>query len=83
VSHGLRIAVYRLFACRVGWEVETESASALTVKTMEKYAMNPKMTRAQALQSASIYLINDEQVPTEWAHPVFWAPYALVGNGQR
>lgn len=65
------------------WEVETESASAITVKTMEKYTSNPKMTRAQALQAASLDLINGENVPSEWAHPVFWAPYALVGNGRR
>lgn len=65
------------------WEVDSESAANITVKTIEKYASNPKITRAQALQSASIDLIEGKQVPSEWAHPAFWAPYALVGNGRR
>jgi CHAT domain-containing protein len=65
------------------WAVDSESAASITVKTMEKYASNSKVTRAQALQSASIDLIEGKQVPSEWAHPAFWAPYALVGNGRR
>ena len=65
------------------WEVETDSAKAITVNTMKAYFGDVTMTRAQALQTASIGLINGNQTPTEWAHPAFWAPYALVGSGQR
>lgn len=65
------------------WEVDSCSAAKITVKTIEKYASNPKLTRAQALQWASIDLIDGKQVPSKWAHPAFWAPYALVGNGRR
>ena len=69
------------------WAVDSESAASITVKTMEKYASSTKVTRAQALQSASMDLIEGKQVPSEWAHewahPIFWAPYALVGNGRR
>jgi CHAT domain-containing protein len=65
------------------WEVDSESAAQLTVKTMEKYAANRSMTRAQALQQASIDLIEGKGTNAEWAHPAFWAPYALVGDGRR
>lgn len=65
------------------WEVESESAAAITVKTMERYAANAGVTRAQALQQTSIELIEARRTPREWSHPAYWAPYALVGNGGR
>lgn len=65
------------------WEVESESAAAITTKTMERYATNPRLTRAQALQETSIELIDAKRTPQDWAHPAFWAAYALVGDGRR
>lgn len=65
------------------WEVETESAKAITVNTMRSYFGNATISRAQALQTASLGLIGGSQTPEEWSHPAFWAPYALVGSGRR
>lgn len=65
------------------WEVETESAKAITVNTMKSYFGGATITRAQALQTASLRLINGNNTSPEWSHPAFWAPYALVGSGRR
>lgn len=65
------------------WDVETESAATITVRTMKNYFSDGNATRAQALQSASVDLIDGNQAPPEWAHPAFWAPYVLVGSGRR
>jgi CHAT domain-containing protein len=65
------------------WEVESESAAAITTKTMERYAANTRLTRAQALQQTAIELIEARQTPPDWAHPAFWSAYALVGDGRR
>lgn len=65
------------------WAVETKSATAITTRTIERHVRDKKLSRAQALQLASIDLIEGRNAPDEWAHPAFWAPYALVGNGRR
>jgi CHAT domain-containing protein len=65
------------------WEVESESAAAITTKTMGRYASNTRLTRAQALQETAIELIEAKLTSQEWANPAFWAAYALVGDGRR
>lgn len=65
------------------WEVESESAAAITTKTIERYVGNPRLSRAQALQQTSLELIDAKRTPADWSHPAFWAPYALVGDGRR
>jgi len=65
------------------WEVESESAAAITTRTIQRFVRDPRITRAQALQQTLIELIDGRNAPADWAHPAFWAPYALVGNGGR
>jgi len=66
------------------WEVESESAAAITVKAMERYAADSRTTRAQALRQTQMELIEGKRrTPAEWAHPAYWAAYALVGDGRR
>lgn len=65
------------------WEVETQSAKTITVNTMKAYFGSATISRAQALQTASLRLIDGSRTPQEWSHPAFWAPYALVGSGGR
>jgi CHAT domain-containing protein len=71
------------------WPVETTSARALTTGLFRRQAANPNLTRAEALRQAELALI-DGPGHTEagksvhaYAHPLFWAPYALVGDGGR
>ena len=41
---------------------------------------NPKMGRAEALRSAEAAVIAKGGA---FAHPSVWAPFVLVGNGER
>jgi len=65
------------------WEVESDSAAMLTTRTVEAFARRPALGRAQALQQASLSLIDARGTPPHWSHPAYWAPFALVGDGGR
>ena len=41
---------------------------------------NPEIGRAEALRRSRIRLINNQDHP-EYAHPYFWAPFVVVGEG--
>lgn len=64
------------------WPVESVSARLLVTQTFERQAKQPGTTRAQALQGSMLQLMN-QQAPEgfSYAHPLFWAPYALFGDG--
>ena len=61
------------------WSVESESAMLLTTHTFAAYKKNPNMRRADALRQAMLETMKSPQ----YAHPAYWAPYALVGEGGR
>ena len=61
------------------WSVESESAMLLTTHTFAAYKKNPSMRRADALRQAMLETMKSPQ----YAHPAYWAPYALVGEGGR
>jgi CHAT domain-containing protein len=61
------------------WSVESESAMLLTTHTFAAYKKNPQMRRAEALRQAMLETMKDKR----FAHPAYWAPYALVGEGGR
>ncbi len=61
------------------WSVESESAMLLTTHTFDAYKKQPELRRAEALRQA---MLQTMQTP-RFAHPAFWAPYALVGEGGR
>ncbi len=71
------------------WPVETTSARALTTDLFRRQQANPTLTRAKALQQTMNALIDgpgflDPKTNTavfSYAHPIFWAPFALVGDG--
>jgi CHAT domain-containing protein len=64
------------------WAVETESARMLTTDTFRRQAAQPALSRAQALQQSSLALMQQRQGnDLGYAHPMFWAPYSLVGDG--
>jgi CHAT domain-containing protein len=71
------------------WPVETTSARALTTELFRRQAKDAQLTRAEALRQAMLALIdgpgyveNGKSVYA-YAHPLFWAPYALVGDGGK
>ena len=61
------------------WSVESESAMQLTTSTFDAYQNDPKIQRAEALRIAMLKVMQEKR----FAHPTFWAPYALVGEGGR
>jgi CHAT domain-containing protein len=61
------------------WSVESESAMLLTTNTFAAYKKDPQMRRAEALKQA---MVETMKLP-QYAHPAYWAPYALVGEGGR
>ena len=61
------------------WAVEGESAKALTTATFEHYSANPQAPKAESLRQAMLKVM----ASPAFAHPAYWAPYALVGDGGR
>jgi CHAT domain-containing protein len=69
------------------WPVETVSAKLLTTGIFERYAKDSGFSRAQALNASMLAVMANGQrdaagrMVFSYAHPMFWAPYALVGDG--
>ena len=71
------------------WPVETTSARELTTDLFRRQQANPSLSRARALQQTMTWLIDhgafsdpkSEKVVFSYAHPIFWAPFTLIGDG--
>jgi hypothetical protein len=71
------------------WPVETTSAKALTTGLFRRQAKDATLARAEALRRAMLAMIDEggyvdpktgEKV-FSYAHPIFWAPFSLIGDG--
>jgi CHAT domain-containing protein len=71
------------------WPVETTSARALTTDLFRRQRRDGTLGRAAALRHTMNALIDDGaftdpvtgRVVFTYAHPLFWAPFSLVGDG--
>jgi CHAT domain-containing protein/tetratricopeptide (TPR) repeat protein len=65
------------------WPVESGSAKTLVTGIFERQAADPKLSRAEALRQSMLALMQSKSTDNafSYAHPLFWAPYALVGEG--
>jgi CHAT domain-containing protein len=70
------------------WSVHSQSARELTTDLFRRQAADPRLTRGEALRQAIMGLVEgpgyqDEQGRTlfTYAHPLFWAPYSIIGDG--
>ncbi len=70
------------------WPVESTSARALTTDLFRRQVETPAITRAEAMRQAMLALIDgpglagaDGKALFTYAHPIFWAPFSLVGDG--
>jgi tetratricopeptide (TPR) repeat protein/CHAT domain-containing protein len=61
------------------WEVSSESTVKLITKAIAELKSDPKIGRAEALRRAMLSLITTGK--DYEAHPGFWAPFVLVGEG--
>ena len=70
------------------WSVHSQSARELMTDLFKRQADDPKLTRSEALRQAMMalvdgpgYLGNDGRTEFAYAHPLFWAPYTIIGDG--
>ena len=71
------------------WPVETTSAKKLTTRLFQYQREDKILSRARALQKSILALIDDPGLKDEasgkivasYAHPLFWAPFIIVGEG--
>jgi CHAT domain-containing protein/tetratricopeptide (TPR) repeat protein len=61
------------------WEVESDSAVKLIVDAFDSIRRDPKIGRAEALRRAMLAMIENGE-PYQ-AHPNYWAPFVVVGEG--
>jgi CHAT domain-containing protein len=70
------------------WSVHSASARELVSDLFRRQAKEPKITRTESLRQAMLALIDDGnfkddngQTMFSYAHPLFWAPYTIIGDG--
>ena len=69
-----------------GWPVETTSARLLTTKLFERQKKEkttwPEALRRTSLELADkeVYRLKDGRAAFSYAHPLFWAPFFIVGS---
>jgi CHAT domain-containing protein/tetratricopeptide (TPR) repeat protein len=72
------------------WPVETTSARALTTAVFRLEGVDPSLPRAEALRQAMMTVMDGPgaidkasgRTLYSYAHPIFWAPFSLVGDGR-
>jgi CHAT domain-containing protein len=70
------------------WSVHSASARELVTDLFRRQADDPTLSRSEALRQASMALLGgpgftDQSGKTlfSYAHPLFWAPYTIIGDG--
>jgi CHAT domain-containing protein len=70
------------------WPVHSQSTTELMTTLFRAHASEPDLDRAEALRRARIHLIDevafqdsDGSPLFSYAHPIFWAPFTIVGDG--
>ena len=72
------------------WPVETTSARALTTKLFQRQGADVRLSRADTLRESMLELLDgpghldpaSNKIAYSYAHPIFWAPFSLVGDGR-
>ena len=70
------------------WSVHSQSARQLVTDLFRRQAQDPKIGRSEALRQAMLslmdgpgYLNSEGKTEFAYAHPLFWAPYTIIGDG--
>jgi CHAT domain-containing protein len=70
------------------WSVHSASARDLVADLFRRQRVDPRLSRGEALRQAMMALIDgpgytDASGKTmfTYAHPLFWAPYTIIGDG--
>ncbi len=62
------------------WQVDSDAAVRLTTGLFDALGEELQLGRAEALRRSMLALMNDSQRPY-YRHPIFWAPFMVVGEG--
>jgi len=68
------------------WPVISVAATDLVADIFKRHAAMPTVSRAEVVRQAMVQLMDGPgfarvgETPFTYAHPVFWAPYSLVGD---
>ncbi len=63
------------------WYVASDAAVKLTTGAVAALDREPGIGRAEALRRSMLALLDDPKTPRQMTHPMFWAPFVLVGEG--
>jgi CHAT domain-containing protein len=70
------------------WSVHSQSARELVTDLFKRQAADRQLTRGEALRQAMMALVDgpgyvgaDGKTEFSYAHPLFWAPYSIIGDG--
>jgi CHAT domain-containing protein len=63
------------------WEVYSDATVKLVTGALREITRDPEVGLAEALRRSMLSLI-DKGAPQE-AHPAYWAPFVVVGEGGR
>ncbi len=68
--------------------MHSQSAKELVSDLFKRQADDTKLTRAEALRQAMVALMDglgyvgaDGKIEFSYGHPLFWAPYSIIGDG--
>ena len=62
------------------WSVSSEATVRLMSGMFHRLGRQPELGRAEALRQSMLALMDDPSNP-QFAHPAFWAPFVVVGEG--
>ena len=65
------------------WDVNDQTAAYLIAQTLQRIRTRPDLGPAEALRETQLDILANagRELPAEIAHPYFWAPFALIGEG--
>ena len=65
------------------WSINDQTSAFLVADTLRRLAANEDGGLAGALRAAQLGLLDQagKELPANLAHPFFWAPFALIGEG--
>jgi CHAT domain-containing protein len=72
------------------WSVDSLSARQITSELFRLQTANPKLSRSEALRESTMALLDHKgfigkngKMLFAYAHPLFWAPYTIIGDGGK
>lgn len=70
------------------WSVDSQSAREITSDLFRRQAADTKLSRSEALRESMMALLDSKGFTDKagtplfaYAHPLFWAPYSIIGDG--